>query len=672
MARLFNVAVDIYLVDRISRDVMRIGSAFTGAERRVQMLRRALNDLQMQQGLHVQQARVMQRVAKDSDEGFARRIATMQAALNIRRAEVAESHRLERAELSRLDPLAQAIALRKQEAHEAKDAIELQRKQNVISDLQARRSHANEVAALRNAKLQNAILRDRTRIKERNLEVSEAERAARMQMIRRFAIGGAIAGVAVAALGVEAIKHAMPIQVSEQLAGEAGGFTRRQTKQLYPFALNIATQDKQFSIDDVMGAMPRLAGILHSYRLLRAVAPSMFRMAAMMKVYGAEGDVNDLVGSIAQTQRALGARTPAQYRAVNQVIGDVYKDLGNQMSPEQIATTMRAVAPALVKQPFGKGLQFAKELTLLQGLTGVKGLPELFHQLMVPGQPRTAALLSMLAPHNPRMLQQALQHGLSGQQAMQLLLHAVPGLSFPERIMTHHTTSATLYALQKAMSGGVLKTLKADMATQQSSRVLLAKALQTTTAAVTGLTKAIDNVLAVVGKEFLKPTQAVLGGVINTLNASTSKKHPTEYLLAKYNQWQLGLLKDFFGWVGHLGEKGAAYVVDRAGHNLKTGAQYVLHHGIPLYTGPAGHDLPPHLRPAGHSEVRSAAAAHANSAGDTIVHHTTHVHVDGKTLATASEKYRVRSARDNLKASLNSKASGHGTLVHPAVATGNP
>lgn len=676
MARLFNVGVDIYLVDRISRDVMRIGSAFTGAERRVQLLRRALGDLQMRQMLHVQQARVMQRVARDSDAGLARHIATMQAALNIRRAEVAESHRLERAELSRLDPLAQAIALRKQEAHEAKDAIELQRKQNILSDLQARRTRLNEVSALRNSKLQNAILRDRTRIKERNLELSEAERAARMQRLMRFGIGAGVVATAVAVAAVEAVRKAMPIQVGQQMAGEAGGFTRAQTRQLPRFALDIATQVKQFSVGDVMSALPRLAGILHNYQLLRAVAPSMFRMAAVMKVYGATGDVNELVGDIAQTQRALGARTPFQYRAVNRVIGDVFTELGGQMSPEQIAATMRAVAPALVKQPFGQGLQFAKELTLLQGLTGVKGLPELFHQLMVPGQPRTAALLSMLAPRNTNMLQQAITHGLSGPQAMQLLLHAVPGLTFPERIMTHHTTVATLYALQKALSGGVLKTLQADMATQQSSHVLLTKALQMTTAAVTGLTKSIDNLLAVEGKRLLKPTSGFLTPMENLLNTAAKKNSPLRYLYERFVHWVVMDQMNPLALARNVGSAAAGRMGAVFRHNTQhdftawwSAAQRMLP-ASGMTSGSAG--LPPYLRPTSRSEALSASAAHTGSDRDINITHTTNVNLDGKRVAQTIEKHHVKSTMQHMKESMLAKGSGHGTLVHPAVATGNP
>ena len=128
----------------------------------------------------------------------------------------------------------------------------------------------------------------------------------------------------------------------------------------------------------------------------------------------------------------------------------------------------------------------------------------------------------------------------------------------------------------------------------------------------------------------------------------------------------------FFGWAGHLGEKGTEYVVDRARHNLKTAAQYVLHHGIPLYTGPAGHDLPPHLRPAGHSETLSAAAAHTSSDRDIHITHTTNVNLDGKRVAQAIEKHHIKSTMQHMKESMLAKAAGHGTLVHPAVATGNP
>ena len=402
----------------------------------------------------------------------------------------------------------------------------------------------------------------------------------------------------------------------------------------------------------------------------------MFRMAAVMKTYGATGDVNELIGDIAQTQRALGARTPQQYRAVNRVIGDVFTELGGQLSPEQIAATMREVAPALVKQPFKPGLQFAKELTLLQGLTGVKGLPELFHQLMVPGQPRTAALLSMLAPRNTHMLQQALAHGLSGQQAMQLLLHAVPGLTFPERIMTHHTTVATLYALQKAMSGGVLKTLQTDMAKQQSSSVLLRKALQNTTTAVTGLTKAIDNLLAVEGKKLLKPTRTLLTPIENLFDKAAKQHSPLEYLYGRFLRW---IFVDQINPLPLLKNVGTA-----AGHNFKAALQRSAKRELAAWwttletvtpdtsVTPRTKKLPPHLRPAGHAEVLSAGAAHAMSDREIHITHTTNVHLDGKRVAQAIEKHQVKSTMQNMKQSMLAKGAGHGTLTHPAVATGNP
>ena len=677
MARAFNVAVDIFLVDRISRDVMRIGRSFGSAEQRVRTLQRALNDLQMRQGLHIQQARAMQSIARDSDAGLARRIATMQAALNIRRAEVAESHKLERASISRLDPLAQAIALRKQESKEAEDAIELERKQSAISDLQARRSRMHELSAIRNAKLQNAILRDRTRIKERNLEVSEAERAVRRQRWLHFGVGAAVVGTAIAAAFVEAVKKAMPIQVSQIQAGEAGGLTPKQTKQLYPLALNIATSSKVLSLDEVMSGMPRIAATLHNYRLMQAVAPSMFRMIGYLKTFGATGSVADIVGDIAQTQRALGAHTPAQYRAVNRVIGDVYADTGGLMSPEQIAATLRTVGPAIVKQPFGKGLQFAKELTLLQGLTGVKGLPKMFQDFMLPAKPQMLAALGMMGVHG-RMLHEAMTRGLSEQQVINIVRHAPRGLKFPARLMLQDSDLKTLLALQKAMSGGVMKMLQTDMAKQQSSAVLLAKALGTTAGAVTALNASIKTIFGVEGKKHLKLAHTWLGRLDNTLKAAAVKNSPLEYLLKRYGEWVFhhDIWYNERAW--HYVKKSGLYVWSRAKHNVEAGIYYVGRNGIPLYMGPASrakplHEpLPVHLRPSSHAEKQSASAAHASSAGDTIVHHTTHVHVDGKTLATASEKYRVRSARDNLKASMNSKASGHGTLVHPAVATGNP
>ena len=654
---------------------MRIGRSFGSAEQRVRVLQRALNDLQMRQGLHIQQARTMQSISKDSDAGLARRIATMQAALNIRRAEVAESHKMERASISRLDPLAQAIALRRQETHEAKDAIELERKQSAISDLQARRSRMHELSAIRNAKLQNTILRDRTRIKERNLEVSEAERAARMQRWLHFGVGAAVVGTAIAAAFVEAVKQAMPIQVAQIQAGAAGGLTPRQTKRLYPLALNIATSSKVLSLDEVMSGMPRLAATLHNYKMMQAVAPAMYRMVGYLKTFGATGDVADLVGDIAQTQRALGAHTPAQYRAVNRVIGDVYADTGGLMSPEQIAATLRTVAPAIAKQPFGKGLQFAKELTLLQGLTGVKGLPKLFQDFMLPAKPQMLAALGMMGVHG-RMLHEAMTHGLSAQQVISIVRHAPRGLKFPARLMLQDSDLKTLLALQKAMSGGIMKMLQTDMAKQQSSTVLLTKALGTTAGAVTALTSAIKTIFGVEGKKHLKLAHTWLGRLDHVLQVAAHKKSPLEYLAKHYAEgvgsYDLSML-ELPWWF-------TKYVGSETKRNLHWYHRHLtLPHvvfgpgGVPLFIGPGGSGgLPPHLRPAGHSEKLSAGAAHASSDGDTHITHITNLKVDGKTLATASEKYRIRSARDNLKASMNSKAAGHGTLVHPAVATGNP
>jgi hypothetical protein len=100
----------------------------------------------------------------------------------------------------------------------------------------------------------------------------------------------------------------------------------------------------------------------------------------------------------------------------------------------------------------------------------------------------------------------------------------------------------------------------------------------------------------------------------------------------------------------------------------------------PVNPHPAGHDLPPHLRPAGHSEKPSAAAEHASSAaaahasadGGTHITHITNVNLDGKRVAQAIEKHQVKSTMQNMKQSMLAKGAGHGTLTHPAVATGNP
>ena len=253
--------------------------------------------------------------------------------------------------------------------------------------MRAKRLRENETAAIRNAKIQNNILRDRTRIRERNLEVSDAERAARAQRLVRLGVGVGTAAVVAGAVAYEAVKRAMPVQVQQQLAGEACGFTRQQTRQLPRFALDIATHVKTLSMGQIMSAMPRLAGILHNYQLLQKVAPSIFASAAMLRVYDPGLDVTDFVGEIAQTQRALGARTPLQYRAVNRVIAETYKSLGGQMSPEQIAASMRAVAPDVVRERFSHALKFARELTLMEGITGIKGLPGLLQELMIPQGP---------------------------------------------------------------------------------------------------------------------------------------------------------------------------------------------------------------------------------------------------------------------------------------------
>lgn len=674
MARLFNVGVDIYLVDRISRDVMRIGGAFTGAERRVQMLQRSLNALQMRHGVDVQHARSLQKIHGESDAVLARRIATMQTSLALNRHQINDAHRLERARIAQLSPLERSIALRKQEGIETKDNLRLQREQNILADVQAKRVRENETAAIRNARLQNNILRDRTRIKERNLEVSDAERAARTQRLMRIGIGVGTAAVVAAALGYEAVKRAMPVQVQTQLAGEAGGFTRQQTRQLPRFALDIATHVKQFSVGDVMSAMPRLAGILHNYQMLQKVAPSIFASAAVMRVYGATGDVDELVGDIAQTQRALGARTPQQYRAVNRVIADAFTDLGGQLSPERIAASLRAVAPAIVRQPFNQGLRFAKQLTLLQGLTGVKGLPGLFNELMVPGQPRTLGLLGMLGVHNPRLVQQALHAGLSGQQAMQLILKTVPGLKFPQRLLMEHAQARTLYALQRAMTGGVMRTLQADMAKQTSTQALLTNALKNTTAAVTGLTKSIDNVLAVEGKHLLKPGHNWLSRLEGTFNIAAHRKSPLEYLGKQYGEWLLHHDIWVDERIGHYVKQGALYVWNRATHNVTSGGHYVMSHGIPLYMGPAAPavGLPAYLLPGGHppSTVAPPVPAGAPAHEGQPIHVT--LNVDGKKLAEATAHHHVRSHVQNLKQSMLSKGSGMGTHVNPAVATGNP
>ena len=79
----------------------------------------------------------------------------------------------------------------------------------------------------------------------------------------------------------------------------------------------------------------------------------------------------------------------------------------------------------------------------------------------------------MLKVHNRGLINAAVQHGLTGQQAIQLLTKTVPGLHFPERLMLQNHQMYVLNQLKKYMEGGLMRTLQLDMAKNQSVQVML-------------------------------------------------------------------------------------------------------------------------------------------------------------------------------------------------------
>ncbi len=545
MARMFNVAVDVRLIDRVSRDIGIIGRGFTSAERRVQSLQRALDGLQTKHGLYVQRARMSQQIDRDATIAMQRRLGVMQSMAQVEanagqaklaalQAEAAEKARLGRMQAEQLSGARRQAALADIAAQEQADAATAQQlQQRLATQSQARQLRMTEMQAaiqrrtsmaqIKANETNNRILRERQAIKEQNLELSEAQIAAQREQRMRILMRGGIAAGVMAVVAGGLAKAGMPVGISEFRARMAGGLTAAQAAGLGPFATQIALQSRLFSRNQVLESLGPMIGIL-GLRRTRGLAPGFFRTAAIEQALTPEAETPaEMIPELLRAGVAIGARTPGQFRAFNRTVANVLLRSGGAMGLSRISEIMRTVGPIGAAMPFGQRMQLGEAVSLLSLHAGGEGalapgaLARFFQSVMVQSSGRNIAFTQLLGLVHNRTLP-----GIFG-ALMKLHGRQVP---LAERFMGRENIH-TLLALQ-SLPTGLLQQVMKQLQPQVTTAQALTKALQTAQPKFHAFVKSMETLGSVLGApwaRYLGDVAGVVGRAANVM-ARGMQAHP--------------------------------------------------------------------------------------------------------------------------------------------------
>ncbi len=524
--REFNISTIVTLKNRTVGGLRALSQDFGSAERRVKALQRSLNDLQTHHRLYTQRVKTTQALERQGTAGLQRRLALMQQTaaneemiqqqrINAMKMEAAENARLNRLAEGRLDPLGAQLALQQNSKVEAEDAKKIAQEQARldakiaerrlrVSEMQAALSRRNAMSKLRATESENRLLRQQQTIQARNLELSQAQEEATIGRLR--ALGGVVA--AAAAVTAVLVKAGLPVGAAEMRAGFAGNLSAKQRRHLGPLATQLSSEVGMFSRNQIVESFGGLFGALGGRQNLgRSLALPFLRTAAIGKALGIPGapSAQDALSEIAKAGTAVGASTPAQFRAINQMLANVVLRTGGNVGLENAASIMSAIGTSgarmsvLQRGRLGEAVSFLSATTSARGVSGA-AIANLFQQLMTPAAGRNIAFQYMLGPYG---LQHALKTGRAADLfgVLERFSAATHGHIQLPLAMMGRSSIHTLMALS-AMGPAVLQRAFAQTqaSNELSAQQALAAAANNAAAKITTLGRSVETLMSVLGR----------------------------------------------------------------------------------------------------------------------------------------------------------------------------
>lgn len=277
MSEMFNVGTRIYLIDRVSRDLERIGGVFMSTAARVATLQRGIDSLGASRMLAGRRAQLAARVDRDALAAMNARYSTMLASGNLESDLVARR------------ALHAKIIERTERGSIRRDAERLALQRNLTRQTQLQAAAEAELAA----------------------------GAARRGML----VGGAeFIGSAIGLdLGVHAAKAAAQLQVRERTLQTVYGYTRAQTNAQRLQAFGLQQRLGNMSAADVEQMRLTLLGAGLSKRTAGAVLPETALVSDVLYRVRHE-PIQQTAAKLAQFANLMNLRTAAQFKPFGEIL----------------------------------------------------------------------------------------------------------------------------------------------------------------------------------------------------------------------------------------------------------------------------------------------------------------------------------------------------------------
>jgi hypothetical protein len=397
---LFSVGVSLYIIDRISRDLMMITRQFGAGDAAVRRMQMSINALQNQHTL------------------LGRRLTTNQQ-IEARNLELMA----ERAELARRSAKTEAQLLN-------------------VRQMDARIDATMARQAIRDAEVQNRLAQQRIEIAERNIALTQAQaranREATMASGQRMLVGGAVgAGIGIAGLyGLGRLLGAgFPIEQKEFEMRLAGRLTPMQTQAMSQRALQVSQALGVISYADELTILQNLLATQRNPQIAGQLLLPISQAADVIAQLPGKGSAIDASVALAQLSNLFGAHTAAQGTQVGTMALNLLRQTGSNISIAQImeaASYMGGVIPG--KTMADKLRNFSAIATLsarvggLQSGVSARNLAH-FEALMTQTMPgRQIAAVSLLEQYG--LAKEPQQRTLSNQlMAIRRLAAAHPGMT---------------------------------------------------------------------------------------------------------------------------------------------------------------------------------------------------------------------------------------------------
>jgi hypothetical protein len=488
MAEALDVGVSIYIIDRISRDLVAISRQFTSGDQAVRRMEASIRKLESAHALLGNRLNTTQLVQ-------ARNLALLKQRLTLMDSGLAKEQ------------------------------------------LQARIANLTATQALTNAETQNRLLQMRNDLTERNIALTEAQaRAQREAMIggaQRNIMGGAMMfGIGAGGLyGIGRLATAgFDIERAQAMLRIAGGMTARQTQQISDRALALSQQLGVVNWADAIQIVTKLYQTLPAAAVPGVMGP-IATAADLIKLLG-KGELGASAAGLGQMANVLGATTAGGALQVGTAAMNILRQAPIDMAQlADFATYVARVTPGANvgarTQQFYDWAMLSARLGGMQGGVSGRNIADLLLMMTTTANPRAVALQGILQRYGLARDPQ----GRTMENITQTIRRAEQSQRGPINLIDLMAGSRELVALfhQVAQTGqDTFDRIDASSKNLMSTTEAWQIVMSTTASQVDQLHTSFSNLGKVIGTDLdphLAPTVSYFNDMVNSLT-NLAKAHP--------------------------------------------------------------------------------------------------------------------------------------------------